>query len=40
MLSTGRVSSTSANLVFYGRFYNLDKIRRLSRLAVNRVYRQ
>jgi hypothetical protein len=34
-----RASSTSANLVFYRRFYNLDKIRGLSCLVVNRVYR-
>jgi hypothetical protein len=35
-----RVSSTGANLVFCGRFYNLDKIRGLSYLAINRVYRR
>jgi hypothetical protein len=34
-----RASSTSANSVFYRRFYNLDKIRGLSCLAVSRVYR-
>jgi hypothetical protein len=38
--SVGRASSTSANLVFYGRFYNSDKICGLSRLAISRVYRR
>jgi hypothetical protein len=40
MPGIGRVSSTSANSVFYKRFYNLDKIYGLSCLAVNRVYRR
>jgi hypothetical protein len=40
MPSIGRASSTGANLVFCGRFYNLDKIRGLSRLAISRVYRR
>jgi hypothetical protein len=35
-----RASSTSANSVFCGRFYNSDKIHGLSRLAISRVYRQ
>jgi hypothetical protein len=39
MLGIERASSTSANLVFYKRFYNLDKICGLSYLAVSRVYR-
>jgi hypothetical protein len=40
MPSIRRASSISVNSVFYGRFYNLDKIRRLSHLAVSRVYRR
>jgi hypothetical protein len=35
-----RASSIGARSAFYKRFYNLNKIRRLSYLAINRVYRQ
>jgi hypothetical protein len=34
-----RASSISANLVFYERFYNLNKIRGLNCLTINRVYK-
>jgi hypothetical protein len=40
MPSIERVSSTSTNSVFYRRFYNLDKIYRLSYLAISKVYRR
>ena len=39
MPSTERAGSIGARLVFYKRFYNLDKIRRLSYLAISRVYK-
>jgi hypothetical protein len=35
-----RASFIRVRSVFYKRFYNLDKIRRLSYLAISRVYRQ
>jgi hypothetical protein len=37
--NTGRAGFIGARSAFYGRFYNLDKIRRLSYLAISRVYR-
>jgi hypothetical protein len=40
MPSIRRASSTSANLVFYKRFYNLNKIRGLSYLTISRVYKR
>ena len=39
MLNIRRAGFIGARSVFYGRFYNLDKIRRLSYLVVNKVYR-
>ena len=38
MPGIGRAGSIGARLVFYRRFYNLDKIRGLSYLVINRVY--
>jgi ABC-type phosphate/phosphonate transport system permease subunit len=40
ILNIRRAGSIGARLAFYRRFYNLDKIRKLSYLTVNRVYRQ
>jgi len=39
MPGIGRAGSIGARLVFYRRFYNLDKICKSSYLAVSRVYR-
>ena len=35
-----RAGSIGARSTFCGYFYNLDKIRKLSYLTINRVYRQ
>jgi hypothetical protein len=35
-----RAGFISARLVFYGRFYNLDKIYKSSYLTINKVYRR
>jgi hypothetical protein len=40
MPSTRRAGSIGARLAFYRRFYNLDKIRGLSYLAISRVYKR
>jgi hypothetical protein len=40
MPSTKRAGFIGAKLVFYRRFYNLNKIYRLSYLTINKVYRQ
>ena len=39
ILSIEKAGSISTRSAFYKRFYNLDKIRRLSYLVVNKVYR-
>jgi hypothetical protein len=39
ILNIKRASFISARLVFYRRFYNLNKIYRLSYLIINKVYK-
>jgi hypothetical protein len=40
MLSIRRAGFISARSAFYRRFYNLNKIRGLNCLAINRVYKR
>ena len=40
MPSIRRTGSIGARLAFYKRFYNLNKICRLSYLVINRVYKR